>query len=237
MGNSKTERTKRNRARKRARGGVPSTGVPPRVDNPTGVGAMVPRFDLGRDTLLGTAPAIRRNLSLVFTGSLSGAAGVYAEGVLILNSAYNGGTSAAGYAKYMAFYKKCFVVGATLIVRGVVIDNATTTALTCGVTLTDSASTLVSAVRAIENGQCDWTVVFNLPDRVTFAQSVDVAKFKRVPSLLSEDDYASLVTTDPTSIIDAHIWTQPNDAGTAISFKYTAEVLYDCVFTDPITFT
>jgi len=236
MGNPNTERVKRNRNKRRG-GANQSTGVPPRVDNPTGTGVLVPRFNLGRDTLLGTAPSIRRNLAFVETVSVSGAAGIYAEATFIINSAYNGGGSGAGYAKYMSFYKKCFVVGATIVVKGVVLDNATTTALAVGLTLTDSSTSLVSQSRAIQNGQCDWNVLFNIPDRVTLTQSVDVAKFKRVPSLLSEDDYASLITTDANSLVVAHLWTQPNDAGTAIAFKGVAEVTFDCVFTDPLTFT
>jgi hypothetical protein len=196
-------------------------------------------MNLGRDTLLGLAQSQRRTLAFVSGSVISGAAGVYAEATVSMNNAFSvfAGSSAVGYAKYMAFYSKCFVLGATIHARGVVIDNATTAGVVTGVTLTTNSTSLANSSAAIENGMCDWTVAFNLPDRVDFRQSVEVAKFLNKPRILDDPQLFSTASASPTQLVVAHIWSQPTGGATAINTTFFFEVELDCVFTDPIPFT
>jgi len=204
-----------------------------------GRGPNVPRMNLGRDTLLGLAQSQRRTLSFVGSAAISGAAGVYAENTVNMNNAFSvfGGASAIGYAKYMAFYSKCFVLGSTIHAKGVVIDNAATAGLVAGVTLSTNSTSLASFPAAIENGMCDWTVAFNLPDRFDFKQSVEVSKFLNKPRILDDPQLFSTSSASPTQLVVAHIWTQPTGGATAINFSVVFQVDLDCVFTDPIPFT
>ncbi len=137
------------------------------IAGPQGKGPAVPPMSLGNDTLLGLARSTRRILSLVGGGTLStGGTGAYAETTLTLNDAYNGGTSAAGYAKYMAFYSKCFVLGSTIVVKAVTTAAASHGSYV-GLTTTTNTTSLASATHAISNGMCDWRVIYVNPDRIS----------------------------------------------------------------------
>jgi len=196
---------------------------------------------MGADTLLGIARSTRRTLGFATTGGLStGAAGAYAETTFTLNGAFNvaSGSSAVGYSKYMAFYSKCFVLGASIRCNQVVIDNATTVGLVTGVTVTTNSTSLGSAVAAITNGMASWTVEFNLPDRARFDESVDVARFLNKPKVLDDPQLFCTSGANPTQVVVAHFWMQSTSGASApINAAYGVEVMLDCVFTDPIPFT
>jgi len=204
-----------------------------------GRGRGVPRMSMGQDTLLGLAQSQRRTLPFVVDTQISGAAGAYATSLFVLNGPFipNGGASAVGFAKYMAFYSKCYVIGAAIRVHGVVIDNAATSGLACGLTVTTNNTSLASLNGAIANGMCDWTVVFNIPDRVTFNESVDVSKFLNKPRVLDDPQLFCTSAANPTQVVIGHLWTQATSGATAIAFTAVVEILFDCVFTDPIPFT
>ncbi len=204
-----------------------------------GRGRSVPRASLGSDTLLGLAQSQRRTLALSYNVIPAMTSGGYGEQTILLNSAYQpfAATSAIGYAKYMAFYSKCFVVGATLQLKGVVVDNASTSGVATGVTISTNATSFATASAAIENGMCSWDVVFNIPDRIHFTQSVDVKKFLNKPNVLDDPQLYSTATAPPGQLIDAHVWAACLTGTTNVTVQYLFEVLYDCIFTDPIPFT
>jgi len=233
---SKSKRKARGKKTGNKKGGMPMSSD---LAVSAGRGRAVPRMDLGRDTLLGLAQSQRRTLALVGGSSVSGAAGAYAETTFALNNAFSPGfsSSAVGYSKYMAFYTKCFVIGASIRVHGVVIDNASTSGLVCGLTVTTNSTSLGSFQAAVANGMADWTVVFNLPDRVTFNESVDVSKFFNKPRVLDDPQLFSTSGAGPTQLIVVHLWSQALTGATAISMEAGVEILLDCVFTDPIPFT
>jgi hypothetical protein len=166
--------------------------------------------------------------------------------VVILNSPYDpdnaiGGTSAQGYAKYMAFYSKCFVLGARLKVKGIRasvgnagIPSGTTT---CGATITTNTTSLGSVDSAIQDGLCDYEMVGVNPDRTYQELSVDIAKFVDKPDLLDDSQFFCTSSANPSQLIVAHIWGINFSASTTEVWNISVEVEFDCVFTDPIPFT
>lgn len=206
-----------------------------------GRGAAVPRMDPGRDTLLGLARSTRRTLAWAgFAAQNTSGVGAYAETAFILNGPFNvlGGSSANGYAKYMAFYSKCFVLGARIRIRAVVINNATTAALMTTLAVTTNSTSLGTSPPAVMNGMCDWMVAFNLPDRILLDQAVDVGRFLNKPRVLDDPQLFCTAAANPTQVVVAHYGVQAAAATAAsINTQYLAEVTFDCVFTDPIPFT
>ncbi len=229
---------KNNNKTKTKRGG---RSKPSSSDMPVsaGRGRAVPRANLGSDTLLGLAQSQRRTLPFVAAVSLVQTGGAYTESPILLNSAYHtySSTDATGYQKYMAFYSKCFVVGATIVAKGVVIDNASTSGVVVGLTVSTNSTSFASYAAAIENGMCTWDVVFNIPDRIHLTQSVDVKRFLNKPNVLDDPQLFSTATGFPTQAIDAHLFSQCIDGTTSVAVKFVVEVLFDCIFTDPIPFT
>jgi hypothetical protein len=158
-----TPPSKRKNAKRRLRGPPASSAE---LAGPQGRGPTVPPPGLGNDTLLGIARSIRRILPRAAHGPLStGGTGAYAETTFTLNDAYNGGTSATGYSKYMAFYSKCFVVGATIVVKSVVNHPGTNFGVWYGLTVTTNSSAFTSLETSIVNGMCDWRAGYANPDR------------------------------------------------------------------------
>ncbi len=160
--------------------------------------------------------------------------------MVTLNGAYQpiSGQSPAGYAKYMAFYTKAYVVGATMVVKGVVINNSTNAGCNVGVTVSTNNTSFASSIAAIENGMCQWDVIFNLPDRFSFRESVDVKKFLNKPNVLDDPQLYSAAAANPAQVIDAHVWSEAQaTTGAAITVRTTVELLLDVIFTDPLPFT
>jgi hypothetical protein len=206
------------------------------VSSTPGRGPHVPRLRLGHDTLLGLAQAQRRTLAFTGSAVVSGAAGIYAETSVILNGLFNvyTGGSPVGFAKYMAFYSKAFVLGARITVRGV--SFVTTAPAVCGVTVTTNSTSLGSYTAAIDNGMCDWTLAYANPDRVTFNESVEISKFLYKPKVLDDPQLFNTSAANPTQLVVAHLWSQSLTA-TAVTLYFVFEVEQDVVFTDPIPFT
>jgi len=221
----------------RGRGGRASQDFP----DTQGRSSLVPRFNLGKDTLLGLAASQRRTLAFTRVLNLStGATGGYQEAAFTINSGYHidGSLDATGYDKYMAFYSKCFVVASRVLVRGVVIDNATTEGVVVGCTVSTNNTSFAALSPAIENGMADWEVVFNVPDRFVLNQSVDVKKFLHKPNVLDDPQLFCTASALPGQVVDAHFWAQATGTtGATIKLQTVIEVLIDCVFTDPIPFT
>jgi len=211
------------------------------VSVPQGRGAFVPRPTLSRDTLLGLASTQRRTLAFALTAvNVTGAAGAYSETIVGLNNAFSvyGGASAIGYAKYMAFYSKCFVVGSQVRFRGTVGGVTATIPAQVGLTVSTNNTSFVSAATAVDNGMVDYMVVGLNPDRVEIRQSVDVKRFLNKPNILDDPQLYSTAAAGPAQVIDAHLWiaTTAGAAGVA-TLAGIVEIELDCVFTDPIPFT
>jgi hypothetical protein len=216
--------------------------VPPSSDLAisAGRGANIPRAGLGRDTLLGLAQSQRRTLAYTINTAVpAGAAGAYAEATTItLNNLFspNGAGSAVGFAKYMAFYSKAWVIGARALLRGVVASSSTATAV--ALVITTNNTSLGSMVAAIDNGMCDWMVSLTNPDRVTLNQSVDIARFLNKPKVLDDPQLFCTSAAGPSQLVVAHVGIQDVGAfATATTLDYVIELTFDVVFTDPIPFT
>lgn len=205
---------------------------------PQGRGPAIPPLSMGNDTLLGVARSIRRILPRVATVvQATGGTGGYAESTVVLNDAYNGGTSAIGYTKYMAFYSKCFVVGASLVHKAVVTSPAAKGCI-LGITTTTNSTTLGSYSAAIGNGMCEYRVAFANPDRVQLTAAVDVKRFLNKPFVLDDPQLFSTSSASPSQLAVAHFWIQSTSTTAATQTAEGAyELLLDCVFTDPIPFT
>lgn len=204
-----------------------------------GRGPTVPRFNLGSDTLLGLAQSQRRTLSALCNVGVSSVAGVYTEGTPVtLNNAFspNGGAPAQGFAKYMAFYSKCFVVGARLVVHGAISTVGAANSSTVGLVVTTNATPLANLAQAIDNGMCQWTHRANYPDSYSFTESVDVRKFLNKPRVLDDPQLFCTAAAGPTQLVVAHPFIQGQNATTSVAGGY-GQLLLDCIFTDPVPFT
>ncbi len=195
----------------------------------------IPGPRLGVERPLGVPQFVRRTLVLSGLNGPTGTTGAYGEFFLTLNDAYNGGTSAAGYSKYMAFYSKCFVVGARVLYK-----FANTTASKAPVvvmcTITTNTSSLSTAKQAIDNGYCDWRVVSSSPDNGVLQHTVDTGRYLHKSKVLDDPQLFSTASAGPAQVIVAHIGVQdPNAAGT-VSVTGSWEVEYSVVLTDPIPF-
>jgi hypothetical protein len=200
-------------------------------------GPHVPSLSLGADTLLGLAQSQRRTLAFAGTTSVTSTTGAYSEVVIPMIDAFNtfGGASAIGYAKYMAFYQRAFVLGSRVIIKGVVVQGAGG-ATVVGVAASSVASSFATTAAAIEAGLCQWVVVGTYPDRLEFTQSVETRKFLNVPDPLTSTRLYSTSAASPSDIIDLHVFIDAAGSVTA-TFQFTFEVLLDVTFTDPIPFT
>jgi len=190
---------------------------------------------LGRDTLLGLAQSQRRTLAFAIQNSVVSAAGAYTEATTItLNNVFspNGAGSAVGYAKYMAFYSKAWVLGARVQVRAAGSPAAAPGRV--ALTVTTNNTSLGSIVASIENGMCHWEVGSVNPDRYHLEEAVDVAKFLNKPRILDDPQLFCTSAAGPTQLIVAHLGI---DGGGAFTLPFVAELEFDVVFTDPIPFT
>jgi hypothetical protein len=204
-----------------------------------GRGGAIPRRGIGHDTLLGLAQSQRRTLVYVNTyGTSTGAGGVYNELPFTLNGLFNpqGGFAAVGFAKYMAFYSKAFVLGARMKITGVVVPVAGfTSTVVVGVTISTNGTAFTGMATAISNGMCDYHVTNTNPDRYVLNGAVDVSKFLNKPKVLDDPQLFSTVAANPTQVIVAHIWIQNFNAAIATT-NIVVEIEFDAVFTDPIPF-
>lgn len=216
--------------------GKKSRGSRPARLGPTH-GAGVPGANLGADTLLGIPQTQKRELVIAAPFVLTSTSGAYSETVIPLNDAFAAwaGLSAAGYAKYMAFYSKCFVLGSRLRVRAVWTPISGAPAVV-GIAVSSLASSFASANAAIEAGLCQWDVVAVNPDRIRHDITIDIRKFLNVPSILSSSQLYSTSAASPSLLVEAHVFADCVGSGTG-SLTVQFENIMECVFTDPIPFT
>jgi hypothetical protein len=205
--------------------------------NPTR-GRGVPA-SMGSDHLLGVSQSIVRDLA--FFGSYTAnptAAGGYVEGSAILNSAYQAisSTSLDGFSKYMAFYSKCFTVGARVRVTWTALD-ANTYPVVVGITTSTLSTSLGSASAAVQNGICKWDQLFLNPNSKTFSTSLDVANFLHKPRVLDDSQLYATASAQPVQLLVAHFWAQNNAPTGTQALTYSVEIVQKCIFTDPIPFT
>lgn len=197
----------------------------------------MPRASLGADTLLGLAQTQRRTLCLAKGLDAVSTASSWSESTMILNSPYHttGTTNAVGFDKFMAFYSKCFVVGARIVTKGAVTVVGVASTIV-GLTITTNATSLGSTEAAIENGLSEHAAVWKNPDRFQFNLGVDVKKFLNKRNVIDDAQLFTTTASQPSQLIVAHFWNQARGSTTSTAEAYH-EIYFDCIFTDPIPFT
>jgi hypothetical protein len=180
----------------------------------------------------------RDTLNWVAKGALNNMGSIYAENVVILNGPYDpdaalGGLSAAGFAKYMAIYTKCFVLGVRYRLNFTNVSIGAATIV--GGTVTTNTSSLTTDVNAIQSGLCEYSLCYTSPDSRRFDSSLDIAKFIDKPDLLDDPQFFCTPSANPSQVVCLHIWSQNQNSVTQQFVDYVVEVSFDCVFTDPIT--
>jgi hypothetical protein len=237
-----TKSAKLSRRRKGRRRGNPR-GDP----GPVAVSAAVPQRNYLSTHVAGVSQSIRRVLAWS-TSSNTGlsAAGYQESTVVLLNSPYDpdtalGGVSAAGFAKYMALYSKCFAIGARARVKYLLGGNGALgpppSGTYVGATITTSTSSLGSLSAAIQAGLVDYHVRNQHPDSGMLELSVDIARFVDKPDILDDPQFYCTNAANPGQLIALHLWVNAINAATAYALYYTLEVEMTCIFTDPIPFS
>jgi hypothetical protein len=201
-------------------------------------GRLVPSVNVGDRNLLGLPQSYKVVLCLpvvnlpLTTGNVAN--DVY-DSPIRFSSAYNNGTSAVGYAKLIAFYSKCYVVGSSAKFTCTNISSSTSSVI--GMTVTTGNTTFNSASAAIANGMCRWSGLQANPDTRLLTQRCNVKKFMNARSdYVGNTTYASTSGADPSQMVFLHLWTATNSAN-AVTSNFSGEILLECVFTDPIPFT
>lgn len=194
----------------------------------------------------GIEPAHRETLSWSYQTTAGLAVAFTDQQQVLLNSPYDpdvalGGTSANGFAKWMAFYSKCTVLGARAKVKfaltGSTIEGIPTEASAIGVTITTNSTALTSIPAAVSAGLCDYRIMNVNPDSGVLNLGVDISKFVDKPDILDDSQYFCTATANPNQVVVLHLWTKALSALTTTGVAFVIEVEYDCVFTDPIPFT
>jgi len=193
----------------------------------------------------GVQQNIRRTLSWSYYNTVTVSNNTYVEQlVVVLNSPYDpdsalGGTSATGFAKYMALYSKCFSLAARMHVKVVglttqVLSDSHIPVLT-GLTITTNSTSLGNPISAIQAGLCVHDLFKSSPDRTTLTNSVDVGKFMDIKFPLNDGNLFCTSSSNPNQLLFGHFWTFGISGSTVVS--YIVDVEFDCVFTDPIPFS
>jgi hypothetical protein len=233
--------------RSRRRGGKSNKSVP----YPEGQISVSNSYHVPPRSYLGThvggiAQSIRRTLVWTVAASSATTTGFGELGQVILNSPYDpdaslGGASAAGFAKYMEFYSKCFCLGArikfTVANCATGFGGASISSAFFGVTVSTGTGAYSSLVNATQAGLCQYKLLNLNPDTCVLDVGVDVAKFVDKPDLLDDPQFFCTSSANPAQLIVAHYWHSQNAVAGSQSVVYFLEVEMDCVFTDPISFT
>jgi hypothetical protein len=234
---------KKRRQRRRGRKGVP---VPERGNAQVGRSVNIPPPSYLKLNVGGIEQSIRRTLVWAVAASTLYSSTYQELQVVLMNSPYDpdsalGGLSAAGFAKYMAFYTKCFTLGARIKIKfanGAGTAGGTSTAsFVVGCTISTTITPFASQVAAIQGGLCDWKLLNLHPDSGELDVGVDIAKFVDKPNLLDDPQWFCTATANPAQLIVAHLWVQGNVPTMSNTIAYTMEMEMDCVFTDPTPFT
>lgn len=218
-----------------------------RVSTVTRSVAIPPRNFI-HDHVAGAPQTIRRTLAWAYFTTFDTTHNTYQEPTVVtLNNPYDpdaalGGLSASGFAKYMAFYTKCFCIAARIKVK--YATNAATGVgetnfpMAVGVVVTTNSTALGGVVNAVQNGLCDYRVHNESPDSGVLDMSIDVARYLNKPKVLDDPQLFCTSTAGPSQVICAHLFTD-SVVSSAITtgITYFLEVEMDCVFTDPLPFT
>jgi hypothetical protein len=233
------------RQRKRSKRGNRQVPYPEGQIN-LAAGPHIPPRNFLEDKLGGVQQSIRRTLVWVAGANQAVTSTFNDFQQVILNSPYDpdaalGGSSAAGFAKYMNFYTKCFCLGARIKFKFASASTGgggtPTSAFLVGMTITTLTSPFSSSTNAIQNGLCDYIQLNQHPDSGMLCLGVDVAKYVDKPNLLDDPQFFCSATTNPSQQIVAHIWVVDTMAAGGTTLPYIIECEMDCVFTDPYGFT
>lgn len=207
---------------------------------------MIPPKRYLQEHVAGIQQSIRRTLTWSYFGTTTLAAQTYTElGVVVLNSPFDpdaalGGLSATGFAKYMAFYSKCFTLGSRLKVKVALAagsdEGASPQSAAVGLTITTNSTSLGSVAAAVEAGLCDYRVINQNPDSAVLTVAVDIAKFLDKPNVLDDNQLFCTSGANPGQVVDAHFWASTVGPLTTTTVSYILECEMDVVFTDPIPF-
>lgn len=206
-------------------------------------GNVPPRNSLSNN-LSGVTQSLRRTLTYCLPFAHSATASTYQEAkVCLLNSPYDptiGGSSAAGYSAYMAFYSKCFCLGSRIKTRTINLSSDLTppyvSPISIGLTITTNATSIGNHTDAVENGLAVYELSNLNPDRTHLQNSVDVAKFLDKPYVLDDAQLFCTTSASPGQVVCAHFWTYNHRAAGTTQCYTVLEIEYDCIFTDPIPF-
>lgn len=169
-------------------------------------------------------------------------AGTYQEvGVVLANSAYRpcaglAATSAAGFAKWMAVYTKCYVKSARItvaVVNQFTVANAIQPSITFGITGTTNSTTLGSYVQAIETGLVDSKMLGTGNDTGKVSWTVDIGKFLSRDDVTDTSDLYCQAAADPAQLVTGHLWFYNNSATNA-NTNLNITVDLECIFVDPL---
>jgi hypothetical protein len=165
---------------------------------------------------------------------------------VLMNSPYDpdaalGGLSAQGYSKYIAFYTKCFTLGARLKFKGCISGTGGAgvppAGAIVGMTVTTLPAVFSTLVNALQNGLCDYKVLNQHPDSFELMVAVDIAKYVDKPDLLDDPQFYCTSSTNPAQQIVAHVWADCIQTTGTVVITGILEMEMDCVFTDPMAFT
>lgn len=196
----------------------------------------VPRT-LGGDRLLGITQTLRRQLAFVQYATIAlPTINTYNESYLYLNSAYHVDTAldSVGFAKYMAFYTKCFVVSARYRVSYQWVGT-TAGGVMVGANVTTNTVSLGTAIQAIETGLSKHRPLGLAPDNCSITGAINHARFLGKPNYLDDPQLFCTIAAAPGQVVVLHVWGQTGVATGTL--QVTTEIIQDVVFTDPIPFT
>jgi len=205
--------------------------------------SVIPRSNYLSTNVAGVTQSLRRTLVGGFSGQITVNASSYNETTFGLNNAYSvyASVAATGYAKYMALYSKCFVLGSRQKVK--LLTNSTSATLDLqnpmimGYTITTNSTTLGLVATAIGAGLCDYDVGQYNPDRHVVGGRVSVSQFLDKPQVLDDPQLFSTASAGPGQVIIGHLWFYNFGTVNNTIVTFATDVELDVVFTDPIPFT
>jgi len=203
------------------------------------VGTSVLPRSMGALSLTGTSQMLRRKLAITRSFAFTGTAGGFTSAYCILNTGYGvDGASLQypGYAKYMAFYSKAWVLDSRWRAR-FTRDAASSAAVVVGTVVTTNTTAFLGYDKPIENGLSRWTMLGKNPDSATLNGACNHARFLGKPNYLDDPQLYSTVSANVGQAVVLQLFLQAADAATTVAGEVVVELEVDVVFTDPIPFT
>lgn len=230
--------------KKQRRRGVRQPGQPGAAGGVTS--GQVPSARMGADHLFGVAQSTRRDLIYVtsINMALSGTPPVYTQSNFRLNTPYQpqvGGGNATGFNKMMAFYSKCYTLGARIrVTYGVGLSDSELSGdfnVFVGLSINTENPTITLA-NAIAR---ELTVFSNHTRGMASGRlqnSVDVARFLDKKWVVDDPALYCEETIAPVELIYGQVWAghEYYVAGPT-SIDAVVEIAFNCVFTDPKPFS